>query len=112
MVDNETGAYAIGANVNKAIPGLYWLNYFGGPYVDLIGRERLLSAPAHEVKPVGDGILIELDSSADAWQSETYVQREQAVINHLGTQYFFSRLHPDRQTTAPNFAAYRDRPEN
>jgi hypothetical protein len=112
MVDDETGAYAIGANVNKAIPGLYWLNYFGGPYVDLIGRERLLSAPAYDVKPVGDGVLIALDSSAESWQSEPYVEREQAVINHLGPQYFFSRLHPDRQMTAPNFAAYRDRPAN
>ena len=106
MVNDETGVYAIGADVNHEIPGLYWLNYFGGPYVELIGRERLLSAPAYEVKPVGDGVLIALDASAESWQNEAYVEREQAVIAHLGKQYFFSRHDPDRQTIAPDFRDY------
>jgi hypothetical protein len=89
-------------------PGLYWLNFFGAPYVDLMGRERLLTAPAYEVKPVDDGVLIALDSSANAWQTAAYRQREQAVIAHLGEKYFFSRHDPARQTVAPDFRAYHD----
>jgi len=108
MIDNETGTRAIGANFSRATPGLYWLNFFGRPYLDLIGRERLLSAPAFEVKPVDDGVLIALDASADAWQTPAYQHREQAVIEHLGKQYFFSRYDPDRVTVAPDFAAFRD----
>ena len=46
MVDDERGCWAIGANIAYAVPGLYWLNYFGEPYADLIGRKRLLTAPA------------------------------------------------------------------
>jgi hypothetical protein len=38
---------------------------------------------------VGDGVLLVLDSDADAWQSEEYQRREQHVIEHLGKQYFF-----------------------
>jgi hypothetical protein len=106
MVDDESGVRAIGANITYATPGLYWLNFFGRPYLDLIGRERLLSAPAYEVTPIDDGVLIALDSSADAWQTAAY--REQAVIEHLGQQYFFSRLDPTRQTVAPDFRAYRE----
>jgi hypothetical protein len=109
MIDDETGVRAIGAKITRATPGLYWLNFFGRPYVDLIGNERLLSAPACEVKSVDDGVLIALDSSADAWTTAAYQQREQAVIEHLGRQYFFSRHDPARQTVAPDFRAYLKR---
>ncbi len=101
MIDDETGVRAIGANITDAIPGLYWLNYFGAPYLDLIGRDRLLSSPAYEVKPVGDGVLVALDSSADAWQTVAYQQRAQAVMAHLGKQVFFSRHDAARQAVAP-----------
>lgn len=109
MIDDETGARAIGRRLGKSLPGLYWLNYFGRPYLDLMGRERLLSAPACEVKPVGDGVLVALDASPDAWQSADYRHREQETIAHLGKQFFFSRSDPDRQTIAPDFRSPRDR---
>ena len=105
MIDDDTEARAIGTKITNAIPGLYWLNYFGAPYVSLMGGDRLLSAPAYEVKPVSDGVLLALDSSADAWQSEAYKQREQAVIDPLGKQFFFSRFDPERKTVAPDFRA-------
>jgi len=104
MIDDETGVEAIGVDITDAIPGLYWLNYLGALYLDLIGRERLLSAPAFEVKPVGDGVLLALDSSAEAWQSDAYRAREQATIEHLGKEFFFSRYEPERKTIAPDFA--------
>jgi hypothetical protein len=110
MIDDETGTRAIGRRLAKCLPGLYWLNFFGPPYVELMCRHRLLSAPAYEVKPVGDGVLIALDSSAGAWQTPEYKKREQEVIEHLGKQYFFSRFEPERQTVAPDFRAHPDRP--
>jgi hypothetical protein len=103
MIDDETGVRAIGRLLSKSLPGLYWLNYFGPLYVDLIGRERLLAAPAYEVKPLGEGVLLALDVSPDNWISPAYRQREQATIDHLGKQYFFSRDEPDRRTLAPVF---------
>jgi hypothetical protein len=75
-----------------------------------MGRGRLLTAPAYEVKPVDDGVLVALDATADAWNTAAYRQREQAVIEHLGKQYFFSRHEPGRQTVAPDFRAYQNRP--
>lgn len=47
------GYRAIGTDISAALPGLYWLNVFGAPYVDLIGRERLVTAPAHEIRDMG-----------------------------------------------------------
>jgi hypothetical protein len=75
--------------------------------VALIGSERLLSAPAFEVKPVGEGVLLALDSKATAWKTPAYQEREAAVIDHLGKQFFFSRFEPDRKTVAPEFPPWR-----
>jgi hypothetical protein len=44
-LDETSGARALGRDMSKALPGLYWLNLFGAPYVDLIGVERLRTAP-------------------------------------------------------------------
>jgi hypothetical protein len=107
MIDDETGARAIGRHLDDSLPGLYWLNFFGAPYVELMGRQRLLSAPAYEVKPIGDGVLIALDSSAGAWQNPEYKKREQEVIEYLGKEFFFSRHEPDRKLVAPVFGAPR-----
>jgi hypothetical protein len=108
MIDDETGVRAIGAKITYATPGLYWLNFFGRPYVDLIGRERLLSAPGYDVRPVDDGVLIALDRSPDSWQTAAYREREQAVVEHLGQEYFFSRHDPSRKTIAPAFRQRKD----
>ena len=105
MIDDETGVEAIGVQLWQSLPGLYWLNYFGTPYVKLMGRDRLLSAPAYEVAEVNGGILLALDATADAWQSLDYRRRERDVIEHLGRQFFFSRHDPEYQTVAPEFHA-------
>jgi hypothetical protein len=39
----------------KYIPDVYWLTFFGPPYVKLFGRERLLSAPAYKVEELSYG---------------------------------------------------------
>jgi hypothetical protein len=109
IISERNGIEAIGVNLTRHLPGLYWLNYLGPPYVDLIGIDRLLSAPAYEVKEVSGGVLLALAADADEWQSAEYQAREAAVIEHIGRQYFFSRWDPDRKTVAPEFRAFRQR---
>ena len=84
MVRTPELTTAIGVQVDKAVPGFYWLNYFGIPFVKLIGREALLSAPAYKVEPVGDGVLIALSESPDEWANAAYRERENAVITCIG----------------------------
>ncbi len=97
------GTQAVGGDVSKALRGLYWLNFFGRPYRDLIGRERLLSAPAHEVREIDDGVLLSLHENPRAWDTPEYREGERHVLGHLGPQYFFSKDDPNRQTVAPDF---------
>jgi len=97
------GMRAIGLDVSAALPGLYWLNFLGRPYRDLIGRDRLLTAPAHEVREVDDGVLLGLAGNPRAWNAPECRRRERLVLGYLGTHYFFDRNYPDRKTVAPDF---------
>ncbi|MEX1027030.1 MAG: hypothetical protein WD049_03345 [Candidatus Paceibacterota bacterium] len=105
MVSDENGTRAIGVQLDDALPGIYWLNYFGSPYMKLIGRHRLLSVPAHDVREISDGVFMALDATPMGWASDGYKANERAVIEHIGWHYVFSRAEPDRKTVAPDFRA-------
>jgi hypothetical protein len=95
---------SVGIFLQESLPGLYWLNYFGAPYVWLMGEDRLLSAPAYEAKKVGSGVLIALDVSPLDWQSgAAYKECEEQTLNHLGRKFFFLKGESGRCLTAPDF---------
>jgi hypothetical protein len=100
-ISRDGGMMAIGADVSRYLPGLYWLNYFGKPYCELIGRERLLGAPAFESNAVGDGVLMLVDELPESWKSDE--THHSNVLSHIGDQYFFLRDKPDRETRAPSY---------
>jgi hypothetical protein len=97
------GLAAIGVDVFKYLSGLYWMNFFGKPYCDLMGRDTLLTAPAADVRAVNDGVLLRLTDNPRDWATEAYKTIERRVLEHIGPQYFFSRDDPNRKTVAPNF---------
>lgn len=97
------GVQAIGIDVSKYLPGIYWLNFFGKPYRVLIGQERLLTCPAQSVQQLDDGVLVSLSTDPTEWDSSEYRDRERRVIEHLGNQYFFDRNNREQSTVAPPF---------
>jgi len=93
---------AIGINLAKHLPGLYWLNYFGEPYVKMMGEPRLMSAPTHDVTKIDStGVLFKLCPTPVEWLTPQYKSLESSVVQHLGKQYFFSRDHQDRNKVSP-----------
>lgn len=100
-VSLDGGMMVIGADVSRYLPGLYWLNYFGKPYCDLIGRERLLGAPAFESRWLGHGVLMLVNEQPESWNSDETQYAN--VLRHIGDQYFFLRDNPERQTYAPSY---------
>jgi hypothetical protein len=60
---------AVGVDISRFLPGIYWRTFFGRSIAERIGREQLLSAPAHEARAVGDGVLLALDGRGRAWSS-------------------------------------------
>jgi hypothetical protein len=97
------GLAAIGRNIAAGLPGLYWVNFFGQPYRELIGRDRLFTAPAHQVREVDDGVLLMIHPEPQAWDTPEYRMAEDRILAHVGRRFFFAREDPDRETAAPPF---------
>lgn len=89
----------MGRDFGRFLPGLFTSNFFGPPYVELIGREQLLSAPA--ARAVGDGVLITIGDDPRDWDTPQQREREEAVLDHLGHEYFFSKTAMAETTKAP-----------
>ena len=108
IYDDDGVVAAIGRDVSRYLPGLYWMNFFGRVYCDLIGNDRLASAPCKLAKPINDGFMLALFDDPNQWETSVCKQTNSAVLSHLGPEYFFSRRHSNAQSRAPdfNFAAH------
>lgn len=76
----------------RYIPDLYWATVFGPPYIELFGKERLLSAPAPVVEELDEShIYIQLSESPldllDDFATVDKVRRR--VKDHLNNDAFF-----------------------
>ena len=102
MSDGPTIA-AVGRDFGRYLPAIFSANFFGARYVELIGRERLLDAPAQEVAPVDAGILAVRDTAPQAWNSPAREQADRRLLDHLGREYFFAKPHPPERSHAPDW---------
>ena len=98
---------AIGVKLDYSLPGLYWLNFFGSPYVKLIGQDRLLSCPTERCLAEGHGVILQLSENPNYWETTDYAARVDMAIHHLGRDFFFLRAEPEFPTRAPNFREER-----
>ncbi len=96
VMSDGPGVRAVGRDFGRYLPGLFWLNFFGRPYVDLLGQKRLLSTPANRVARLDDGVLVQLSDDPRSWNDPDYAEAERRALAHLGRDYFFSKQHPDR----------------
>ncbi len=79
-------------DLKRRIPELFWATVFGGPYVDMFGREQLLSAPVREVQLLpGGGIMLQLSElMTDLETHPTEIDKIRSrTTTHLGTDAFF-----------------------
>lgn len=77
--------------LKRGLPDLTWATVLGPPFVDHLGRDRILSSPAYKVEPVGkERILIQLAATAEEMDRDwdAYNARREAVIDHLGRENF------------------------
>lgn len=92
---NEGGhVRADGRDFGRALPGLFWLNFFGQRYVDFVGEEWIASTPS--ASRLATGYMIARGDSPDAWDSPETRQLEKQILDHLGHDLFYSKEHPDR----------------
>jgi hypothetical protein len=91
VMQTEPSIRAVGRDFARYLPGLFWLNFFGPRYCELLGAERLLTTPAHSVAAVGDGVLVALADDPGSWTTDAYANAERAARAHLGARHFFSK---------------------
>jgi hypothetical protein len=90
-MDRSHGVEAIGRDFAKYLPGIYWLNYFGPHLTRVMNRDRLLSAPAIKVEPLGEGVLLVQRERPEDWDRPEVMERRKAIRKHIGAGYFFDR---------------------
>lgn len=88
------------------LPDVFWKTYFGPPYVEMIGEDLLMSAPAFEVSRPGQGIIaIQLTSSLDdcIHQPQAVEDARNRLIDHLGNEFFNPTCDKSHPARVPNF---------
>ncbi|WP_224241537.1 hypothetical protein [Hyalangium gracile] len=72
---------------------VFWLNVFGPKLVDTVGRERMLSTPAHRVEelPNGSVLLVTWPTAADFSREEARQAQARALV-HLRPELDFDTV--------------------
>lgn len=88
----------------ERLPGIYWANFFGRPYIEFFGREKLLATPCYEVREISDDLILLLTAD-NPYRSEMVESDE--VVNHikeyLGKKAFAGPRFPDEPCEVPQF---------
>jgi hypothetical protein len=101
VMSDEPPVRPVGRDFGRFLPGVFWLNFFGRPYADLLGELRLRSAP--NAGPLGGGVIVAVGDDPRQWDDPEAVSLEQKVRDHLGPELFFSKGDPDRLGIAPDW---------
>ena len=91
--------------LKKYIGNLAWGMFFGKPYVEMIGLEKLLKSPAFLVEQWHDGVYIQVtDNIEDTFLNyEEFDQKRTRIKEYLGPQYFFNPYFGKNDYKVPNF---------
>jgi hypothetical protein len=82
---------------------LNWLTYWGQPYVELIGLDRLLAAPCHRVETVGSGVLMQATPRFDSASLVGSTTLLEELERYLGADLFAGPDYPDVRCRVPSF---------
>jgi hypothetical protein len=104
VMSEQPSIRALGWDLGRFLPGVFWLNFFGQPYCRLIGEDRLRSTPTGRVVSADQGVVVGLGLEPWSWDTAEYASAEQRVRDHLGPELFFSKAEPDRPTVAPQWS--------
>jgi hypothetical protein len=92
----------VGTDIKKHIPGIYWKTLFGKPYVDWIGKEKIIKAPCFKINELTNGsVELQAYENPEDYNTETAMQQVKKIKDYLGNDIFFDIADIDRKTKAP-----------
>lgn len=106
VMSDEPPVRAVGRDFGRFLPGVFWLNFFGRPYRELLGEDRLRSVPGWHVAEVDEGVLVVLSDDPQGWDTPGYAVVEEQVREHLGGELFFSKGDPERVGVVPDWQSW------
>ena len=105
VMSERPSIQAVGRDFARYLPGLFWLNCFGRPYLELVGERTVLAAPATEVARIAGGVAIVRGDDAGDWDTPASLELERRIIDQVGADLFYDRSEPDRAGRAPDWGA-------
>jgi hypothetical protein len=88
----------------ERLPGVYWANLFGRPYIDFFGREKLLATPCYGVREVNkDLILIVTSNSINSSEMIEGDEVTNRVKAYLDQGAFAGPNFPHERCAVPDF---------
>jgi hypothetical protein len=90
VYNEKYGKTAIPVNLNKGIPGIFWANFFGPDFVEMVGKSKLLIAPSFKTIELSDGGILILTSSSPLNPSHLQNRKKQKELYvFLGANMFY-----------------------
>jgi hypothetical protein len=94
-------------DLQKRLPDLYWATVMGAPYLDMFGRDCLLSSPTHSIEAISNqSVLLQLTGAlTDVENTQTsFAEARKCVMAHLDPDAFFQpEMRPSHRYRAPRF---------
>jgi hypothetical protein len=88
-------------NIGEGLAYPPWKAWYGKPYVDAVGRDKLLSAPCYYNKEYPSAILVCLYEKPSEWQEKNNLEMAERFKKHVGPEYFFDQKNPGRKLKTP-----------
>lgn len=88
----------------ERLPGIYWANFFGRPYIDFFGREKLLATPCYEVREVSDDLILLI--TAERLAAHEMIEHDDivnGVKSYLDQNAFAGPNFPEEKCAVPPF---------
>jgi hypothetical protein len=99
----------------ERLPGIYWANFFGGPYIDFFGREKLLATPCYEAREINENLILLLTAESPL-QPEMLENDDipDLIKGYLNRNAFAGPRFPDEPCDVPefDFSDVRTKPES
>jgi hypothetical protein len=88
----------------ERLPGIYWANFFGQPYIDFFGGEKLLATPCHEVREINENLILLLTAESP-FQPEMLENDDipNLIKGYLNQKAFAGPRFPDEPCEVPRF---------
>ncbi len=105
--DPPSQQYPLWPTIFRSLHGIRWMTIFDKQYVDMFGKDKVLSAPCHRVEELpGGGALLLVTPTAEEMMTDEGRRKAEAVKDHLGRQYFVD----PKSDWKPGEHDYRQRP--